>query len=219
MGCWAGLDWARLGVFFLNYARCLFVGAALRMERGVNNNSLVGWLGGGAGDTLGGDGSGMWPLGCVAMPMGPREQLFAGWLAGWRAAGAMLFSRGLIPGGASYHNSFLASRVARRSTAGKCLAGFLGESPVQDAWDCSMVLLAPILRRVGSIGGQALRVFPLRCSGVRAGGLIPSTWSWCHLRPSGSGWVVALSMTDSMNNASLLAVGVWSLALMVSPLL
>lgn len=143
MGCWAGLDWARLGVFFLNYARCLFVGAALRMERGVNNNSLVGWLGGGAGDTLGGDGSGMWPLGCVAMPMGLREQLFAGWLAGWRAAGAMLFSRGLIPGGASYHNSFLASRVARRSTAGKCLAGFLGESPVQDAWDCSMGVISP----------------------------------------------------------------------------
>jgi hypothetical protein len=29
------------------------------------------------------------------------------------------------------------------------------------------------------------------------------------------GWVVALSITDSMSNATLLAVGVWPLALMV----
>jgi hypothetical protein len=68
-------------------------------------------------------------------------------------------------------------------------------------------------------------VFPLRCSGVRAGGLIPSTWSWRHLQPMetsptstslvSSGWVVALSIADSVSNATLLAVGVWLLALMV----
>jgi hypothetical protein len=38
--------------------------------------------------------------------------------------------------------------MARRSTTGQCLAGSLGKLPVQEARDCSMVLLAPILFQV-----------------------------------------------------------------------
>ena len=180
-------------------------------ERGYEYNSLVGWLGG-AGDTLGGDGSGMWLLGLRCSADGAARATIC-WLAGWMAGcwACRVFSRGLIPGGASYHNSFLASRMAWRSTAGKCLAGSPGESPVQGGAARFHGLLAPYfvpgreywrpsVKGVSAsmLWGACRRVDPFNVELVSftADGTSPTSASLVL-----SGWTVASSMTDSMSNA------------------